>query len=80
MKIMPAVIALALLAACKKPEAVKSVESAVQEVRAGDTQPARYVEGLQRDVKKADQVADKASASIEKTNQAVEDVLKESGQ
>lgn len=62
-----AVAALAL--GCKKAEAVKE---AADKARAGDTAPVHYVQSLQNDVKKADDVAAKANAAIQKTNEQVD--------
>ncbi|MBI5883392.1 MAG: hypothetical protein HZB91_09850 [Elusimicrobia bacterium] len=75
------IVALAVLAlGCKKAQ-VAEVKKAAADARAGDTAATRYVETLQNDVKKAQDVAGKANASIEATNQAVDQVQKaEEGQ
>lgn len=64
------VLALAALAlGCKKAEAVKE---AADKARAGDTAPVHYVQGLQQDVKKAEDAAAKANAAIQKTDAQVD--------
>lgn len=62
-------VAAALALGCKKAEAVKE---AADKARAGDTAPVHYVQGLQQDVKKADEAAAKANAAIQKTSEQVD--------
>ena len=56
-----------------KPE----VKQAMQDMKTGNTEPVRYVNALQNDVKKAEANAAKASAAVVNTNQSVEAAVKE---
>lgn len=65
--------------ACKKAEQAK-IE--LDKARAGETAPAAYVQGLQKDLQKAEAVRDKANAATAEASQTAADLVKaeESGQ
>lgn len=66
-------IALPLLAACKKTEAVKQT---LDDMKKGDTAPARYAETLVDDVRKAQAARDTANAAIKQGQDNLGEALK----
>ena len=62
-----------------KPEA-KPVAAAPQELKKVNTDPVKYVQSLQTDVKKAEDAAAKANAALKNTSQGVEGSQKDDGQ
>ena len=80
---MRAVLVLVLAgvcAGCSKGPSVSDVKKTVEDMRSGNTEPAKYVSGLRDDAAKAQEAADRANRAVGATQPAVDDAVKEGGE
>lgn len=61
---------------CSKSPSVDEVKKTAQDMRSGNTEPVRYVNSLQNDLKKAEAATVKMNKSEGQTQQAVDNAVK----
>ena len=76
MKTAVLLAAAVLSLGCSKGPSVEAVGKTASDMRAGNTEPVKYVNSLQNDVTKAQEAQKKANQAVGATQQAVDNALK----
>ena len=76
MKTIILFVVLGLSFGCSKSPSVSEIKTTAQDMRAGNTEPVKYVNSLQNDVTKAQEAQKKANQAVGATQQAVDNAVK----